>query len=83
METRDQFLKGGSSGVLVVPGKSAESELIRRVMDGEMPPQRQGHRQPLTSEEMKRLVRWIDSGADWPDDRTLDLYEQSTETRWS
>jgi len=60
-------LKGGDSGVAIVPGKSAESPLLHRVMgrDGvdRMPPEGE----PLTADQVALLARWIDQGAPWPD----------------
>jgi mono/diheme cytochrome c family protein len=60
-------LKGGDSGVAIVPGKSAESPLIHRVMGNDgvdrMPPEGEA----LTPEQVAQLARWIDDGAHWPD----------------
>src|SRR5688500_14825054 len=58
-------LKGGSNGVDIVPGKSAESPLIHYVAylveDMEMPPPNKAPR--LTTEEIGLLRAWIDQGA--------------------
>lgn len=52
----------------IVPGESDESELIRRVAsadpDERMPPL-DSNRRPLSSEEIERLRRWIDAGAEY------------------
>ena len=52
---------------IVVPGKSAESELFRRITsndpDEQMPPP--GHGKPLTKDEIGLLRRWIQSGGKW------------------
>src|SRR5580658_2837817 len=56
--------KGARS--VVVPGKSGESELIRRINeDGDemMPPSRTNRK--LTAEQKETLRRWIDEGAVW------------------
>src|SRR5262249_47888894 len=51
----------------IVPGKSAESRLIRYVAgldeDYQMPPEGAG--QPLSSEQIGLLRAWIDQGARW------------------
>jgi hypothetical protein len=56
----------GAKGV-VVPGKSAESELYRRVSspddDEKMPPPRANR--PLTAKQIETLKAWIDGGAKW------------------
>jgi mono/diheme cytochrome c family protein len=71
LATRETILKGGQSGdPAVVPGRSAESHLLRYVSDQvedlEMPPLR--HREKyaaLSKEEIALVSAWIDSGAAW------------------
>ena len=56
--------KGGKRGPAIVPGRAAESLLLRAVQrDGDlkMPPGA-----PLPAEEVAALRAWIDSGAPWP-----------------
>ncbi len=59
-------LKGGYSGPVILPGKSAESRLIHLVSASDqklaMPPS--GTR--LTATEVDLLRAWIDQGAKWP-----------------
>ena len=65
LDQRDAALKGGASGVDIVPGKSGESRLIRLVSGLEkkvMPPMGAW----LTAEEVGLLRTWIDQGATWP-----------------
>jgi hypothetical protein len=65
--------RGGESGPPIVPGRSAESLLIRKLTaaDGEtlMPPEGDG--KPLTPAEIDRLRRWIEAGAKYPIDETI------------
>ncbi|PQO41881.1 PSD1 and planctomycete cytochrome C domain-containing protein [Blastopirellula marina] len=69
LDERDSAIAQADSGELpIVPGKSAESELIHRVAttdaDLRMPPA--GSNKPqLTAEEIDLLRRWIDQGADF------------------
>jgi WD40 repeat protein/mono/diheme cytochrome c family protein len=68
---RDGAAKGGMDFVLdrdrlvargkVVPGKSDESELLQRLVKGEMPPEKQKPRP--TDDDLALLRRWIDAGA--------------------
>ncbi|HZY89725.1 MAG TPA: DUF1549 domain-containing protein, partial [Gemmataceae bacterium] len=59
--TRQAGLKaGGTNGVVVRPGKAADSLLFQHVRDGKMPPKR-----PLNAAEVELLRRWIDAGASW------------------
>lgn len=72
LESFDTLMKGGESGIVIVPGKSAESLLVKVVdggieRDGKkiiMPP---GKRKRLTAEEIATIKTWIDSGAKKPE----------------
>src|SRR5437762_3447680 len=52
---------------IVVPGKSSESELIRRLsttnQDDVMPPPESNRK--LTAQQIELLTRWVDEGAKW------------------
>src|SRR6516225_7666901 len=68
LQTRESSTNQLKSGnIPVVPGKSAESQLIERVSSPDehyrMPPQRKGER--LTTEQIDKLRAWIDQGAKW------------------
>lgn len=79
LDQREAALKGGDSGLALVPGKSDKSLLYRYVAglepDQVMPPK--GPR--LTAGEVTLIKRWIDAGAKWP----VDDSNQPTETWWS
>jgi hypothetical protein len=69
LDRKADAFKGGKSGDPVfVPGKSAESQILKRVTSADpeemMPPK--GDR--LTEEQIKNLRRWIDEGANWPEE---------------
>ena len=57
----------GAIASVIVPGKSRESELMRRITakdaDDRMPPVKSG--KTLTTAQIKTLSRWIDQGATW------------------
>lgn len=61
---RQNAMRGGDYGPVIIPGKSAESKLIKRLVNGDgglqMPPTG-----ALSSEEISILRAWIDQGADW------------------
>ena len=59
-------IKGGDSGRVLVKGIPDESELLRRVRTGEMPPESRGISQKLPEQEIDLLERWIATGAEWP-----------------
>jgi mono/diheme cytochrome c family protein len=68
LETYEGLLKGGENGKSIVPGKSAESLLIKWVRDGFekdgkrkfMPP---GKREHLSVADIALIAKWIDAGA--------------------
>lgn len=65
LDARHMAFKGGDGGPVIIPGNSAESELLRRVviddLDERMPPEGPG----LTKLAIDLLRRWIDDGATW------------------
>ncbi len=63
LDARDHLLKGGESGLAVVPGNPEESLLIKAVRydDLEMPP-----RGRLPEKHIELLVKWIRIGAPFP-----------------
>lgn len=66
LDTRADAMRGGDSGLAIVPGKSGESALVYRLTstdpDERMPPD-----SALSAEQIDLLTAWIDQGADWPD----------------
>ena len=85
LDRKADALRGGGSGVpAIVPGKSAESLLVRYVagLDAKtvMPPS--GPR--LTPEQISVLRRWIDEGASWPErESTSTTQEKTTTDHWA
>src|SRR6266511_2808075 len=64
LDKRQNALRGGDYGPVILPGKSADSKLIRRLVDGDggmqMPPTG-----ALAPEDIGILRAWIDQGADF------------------
>ena len=65
MNTREDLLKGGENGKVVVPGKSADSLMLELVLsdDDEVWMPTKGDRVP--PEQIAILKEWIDSGLNW------------------
>jgi hypothetical protein len=65
LDSRAAILAGGDAGAAIVPGKPAESLLIRAVRqvddDLKMPP-----KSKLTDRQITDLVRWVEMGAPFP-----------------
>jgi uncharacterized membrane protein len=71
LDSLEAMLKGGSSGPAILPGKAADSELVRRLKlpsdnEDHMPPE--GKPQPA-ADEIALLQWWVDAGA--PADKKL------------
>jgi cytochrome c553 len=71
LDVRAKALAGGDGhGVAIVPGKSAESNLVRFASGAagvpRMPPADSGVA-PVPAAAADLLARWIDAGATWPD----------------
>jgi mono/diheme cytochrome c family protein len=70
LDIRAAALKGGDSGAWFVAGKSAESEMVRRITAQDaserMPPPDEPTR-PLSAAQIETIKAWIDSGAVWPE----------------
>jgi uncharacterized membrane protein len=67
LDQADLIIKGGKDGVVIIPGKAAESELIKRVLS----PREEEHHMPpkekpqLSEEETDLLQWWVNQGADF------------------
>jgi mono/diheme cytochrome c family protein len=84
LDVRKRALGGADSGLVIVPGKSAESRLIHLVAGldketGRMPPDDSGD--GLTGEQIALLRTWIDRGAKWPDEAAGEATTKSS--HWS
>jgi WD40 repeat protein len=66
MASYETLLKGGKRGPAVVPGKSADSLLVKlagKTVKPTMPPKKE---EPLTPQELALIKLWIDQGAKAP-----------------
>jgi hypothetical protein len=59
-------LTGDSGNPLLVSGKPHESELFRRVTAADADERMPAESPPLAPEEVAKLRRWIEEGANWP-----------------
>ncbi len=64
LDSREAAVKAGA----IVPGKAAESELLKRITSADaqsrMPPDPE---KPLAAAEIAKLKLWIEQGAKWPE----------------
>ncbi len=65
LRTREALLAGGSRGAAIKP-QDADNSLLIRFVSGQEKPQMPINGQPLSSEQIELLRRWINQGANWP-----------------
>ena len=68
LDQREEAMKGGEDGPVIVPGQPDRSELLRRITldrsdDAAMP----SRGETLAAEDISRIRKWIEAGAVWPD----------------
>jgi YD repeat-containing protein len=67
LDTKDGAFRERNGITTIVPGKSGESELVRRILsndtDEQMPPPNSNRK--LTAKQIETLKKWVDSGAAW------------------
>ena len=66
LDAKPHAFKGGESGPAILPAKSADSPLYKRITatgDERMPPEGE----PLTAAQIAQIKSWIDTGAIWPE----------------
>ena len=66
LRTPAALLRGGKSGPAIVPGKSGESLILKRIRSGDMPPRArlvEVSIKPIEPAETELLARWIEAGA--------------------
>ncbi len=69
LDQRDPAFKGGDVGNTIVAGKSGESVILQALTGASEAVSRMPlDRDPLPSEQIELVRRWIDEGATWPAD---------------
>lgn len=84
LDNKTAAMKGGASGPAIIPGKSAESELIHRISSADPAERMPSKGEPLTAREIALLRAWIDAGAEWPETEKLASGEakRAEKTSW-
>jgi hypothetical protein len=66
LHIRDLALKGGATGALLVPGDSAKSYIVHRLLGEGGEDQMPLDEDPLPADQVALIRAWIDQGAEWP-----------------
>ncbi len=72
MDSKSMFFEGGNTGKEILPGKSADSLLLKRVRGQGNQKRMPIDHPPLPDAQIKILASWVDQGAIWPDTLTND-----------
>ena len=59
LRTYDAVIAGGSKGAIVIAGDAGESELVKQIVEGKMPPSGP----PLPAAQIQLITDWINEGA--------------------
>src|ERR1700737_3661935 len=67
LNEKSAALAGGQSGAVIIPGKSGDSPLYRRIAGlGDQARMPMGGK-PLDESQIALICAWVDQGAEWPD----------------
>ncbi len=81
LSSHERLRQGGDNGLILLDKSLVDSPLLQRVLAGEMPPPKDDEPTSITPQEIDLLKRWVTAGANWPNERVLDPYEQTTDAR--
>ena len=73
LDHKPTALKGGDLGPAILPGKGADSLLVRAISGQDAKLKMPRKSEPLTSEQIGKIRTWIDEGALWPDSASVQL----------
>jgi hypothetical protein len=72
LDSRLHAFKGGITGKVILPGKGAESPLVKLLLLTDPDERMPRKADPLPREKIDLLLAWIDQGAEWPDSASAD-----------
>jgi hypothetical protein len=78
LRQRATTLTGGDNGPALLPNKSADSLLYRKLAEREMPPQN-----PLAAEQVAAFKAWIDAGAPYEGEPLVAVVQRAGRDWWS
>ena len=61
LRTYDTLSAGGDAGAIVVAGNARESEVVKQIVQGRMPP---APAEPLEAAQIQLIIDWINEGAE-------------------
>jgi len=82
LDSKTLAMKGGVSGPVIVPGDSAKSTLVHRILGEGDEPRMPFKGEPLKPEQIAMIRRWIETGAIWPESAAIDKIDK-LEKHWA
>ncbi len=76
----ETLLLGGESGQ-AIDSDHKSSFLLKRLVNGEMPPEKNGKSQALPEVELAVFRNWIEAGTKWTNGRVLNTFERTNSKR--
>jgi mono/diheme cytochrome c family protein len=67
VDSRSHAMKGGVAGKAILPGKGADSLLVKLLTSADPEERMPRKAEPLTPAQIEGIRTWIDQGAEWPD----------------
>jgi mono/diheme cytochrome c family protein len=67
LDSREEMLRGGASGIAVIPGNGTGSRLYQLLVIDDPQKRMPWLSDPLTPAQIETVRRWIDEGAHWPE----------------
>jgi hypothetical protein len=81
LDARAAALEGGVSGPVILPGRSGQSEIIKRLTSTDPAARMPFKSEPLPAAQIDLIRRWIDEGAAWPE--SAKGAEAKTQKHWA
>ncbi len=79
LDRKADAMKGGISGKVIIPGDAKKSLLYKLITLPEESLDVMPTMGPLLNEKQKKLIKnWIDSGASWPEKKTVEKPKSET-----
>jgi uncharacterized membrane protein len=72
LDLKELAMKGGGGGKAILPGKGADSPLYTSLVEPDPEMRMPEKADPLPKEQIERIKKWIDEGAEWPDGYRID-----------
>src|SRR5688500_12237318 len=81
LDAKAVAINGGRSGKAIVPGKSGERLVYKRLVSEDVDERMPLDHPPLAAGQIEIIKKWIDQGAEWPD--AVSAADAKIEKHWA